>query len=187
MGRGIVAEGGFPQTPQQTDEIDKRYAIWNDIFLDGIDIHERARQRCFYGPVLFVLDLSLLAQDFLSSVWVTKRNPQFWEDGENAADRYFTSIPELQQAYKKTDFDFSIVLRSVGGSLRLKPLLKKIVLDALPHTHLFNQALGALKASARTSGMTNIKIEPRMCVRTCQCQKQYKVMTKSAIEKFVSP
>ncbi len=74
MGRGIVAEGGFPQTPQQTDEIDKRYAIWNDIFLDGIDIHERARQRCFYGPVLFVLDLSLLAQDFLSSVWVTKRN-----------------------------------------------------------------------------------------------------------------
>ena len=187
MGRGVVADRRLSQTAQQTDELDKKYGIWNDVFLDGIDIHERARGRCFYGPVLFVFDVKLLAQDLISTVWVSRKNPQSWTDEQGLSDRYFNSVADLQHDYKKTKFDFSIMLRSVGGVVRLKPFLKEIILDALPYSHLFNQALGALKASARSGGMTNLSINPRRCARTCQCPQQYKNMTKPVLEKFFGP
>jgi len=193
MARGVVADRGLPQTTQQTDVLDKKYGLWCDIFLDGIDIHERARKRCFYGPVLFVLETKLLSQDTLSTVWITKKNPQSWSDGQVIADRYFGSLQELQRDYKKTDFGFSLVLRNIGGVVRLKPFLERIVLDN-PHyadktggVQFFSQAVGALKASARSGGMGNITIEARSCAGTCQCQSQYKSMTRVVLDKFFAP
>jgi hypothetical protein len=55
------------------------------------------------------------------------------------------------------------------------------------YTNFFNQALGALKASARSGGMSSTTIAPRICARTCQCQKQYKEMTRPVLERFVAP
>ncbi len=51
LARGVVEDKGLLQTPQQTDEIDKKFGVWWDIFLDGVDIHNRVSGLCYYGPV----------------------------------------------------------------------------------------------------------------------------------------
>ena len=57
LSRAGVEGRGLRQTPQPSDEIDRKFGILGDIFLDGIDIHERARTKKApneYGPVLFI-------------------------------------------------------------------------------------------------------------------------------------
>lgn len=39
MSRGAVEDLGLDQTPQGSDEADRRYEVWYDIFLDRVDIH----------------------------------------------------------------------------------------------------------------------------------------------------
>lgn len=48
--RGWVDYYRLPQTPQLSDDLDKQFGIWNDVFMDGVDIHRRGRTRNFYGP-----------------------------------------------------------------------------------------------------------------------------------------
>lgn len=57
MARGVVEERGLIQTPQASDESDRKFGIWYDIFVDAFDIHETLLRRNAYSPALFVLDL----------------------------------------------------------------------------------------------------------------------------------
>lgn len=54
---------GLRQTPQSSDATDKKYGIWDAVFLDHVDIHYRGGRKKGpnqYGPVLFVLSLDVL-------------------------------------------------------------------------------------------------------------------------------
>ncbi len=65
LSRGYVQKYGLEQTPQGSDDIDKKYGIWDAVFLDQVDIHFRGGRRKGpnqYGPVLFVLDLDVNVQ-----------------------------------------------------------------------------------------------------------------------------
>lgn len=44
ISRGTVERLGVTQTPQSSDDLDKRYGIWFDVFADSVDIHNRARR-----------------------------------------------------------------------------------------------------------------------------------------------
>jgi hypothetical protein len=71
--RALVEAQGLPQTPQYSDGKDKEYKIWDGILVDHVDIHNRARKRNQYGPVLFLLDLEwLLGLPDSTCVRVTK-------------------------------------------------------------------------------------------------------------------
>jgi hypothetical protein len=54
LSRGAVEARGLQQTPQRSDGDDRRYGVWDDIWLDGVDIHAQARRENVYGPVLFI-------------------------------------------------------------------------------------------------------------------------------------
>jgi hypothetical protein len=129
LSRGTVEDRGLAQTPQRSDDLDKRYAIWNDIFLDSVDIHERAKARNLYGPVLFRFRLDLLLEPEIPTVWITRKNPTEWREGEKPEDRFFTSVTEFANKYSKGDFGSMFMLRHAGGVLRLERHLKDIVLD----------------------------------------------------------
>jgi hypothetical protein len=172
LARGIVHERGLDQTPQRSDNVamDRALGIWYDLFFDSCDIHERSSSVNEYGPVLLCFDLALLEQDWAPMVWVTKDNPIRWNATTSAEARWFTSIDELKPRYSQYAFQQHIVLRNVGGSVRLLPYLKKVVLDN-PRRHrkdfsnadLFSGAFGALKNALRAGDLLGkgIKFQPR--------------------------
>lgn len=162
LSRGTVDEQGLEQTPQKSDDIDKKFGVWYDLFLDSVDIHARAKSRNFYGPVLFRFRLDLLSESWLPSVWITKKNPTQWKDGESLSDRYFTSVTEFDQTYKKGDFGSMFMLRNAGGVLRLMPHLRDIVLDDPGWEYqdvvdVYSQTVGALRASAWQGGLKDVE------------------------------
>lgn len=179
LSRGTVDERDIPQTPQKSDNLDKQYGIWYDIFLDTVDIHARAKKRNLYGPVLFVFDLGILEEDWLSTIWITKKNPTSWKSTDSHLDRYFQSVSEFESGYKKGDFGSMFMLRAAGGILRLNPHLKEIIVDdpnwkdVSVDAHVYSEAVGALRASAWQGGLTNISIKKRVCVSECKCKEEY--------------
>jgi hypothetical protein len=95
--RGYVEHARLVQTPQRSDDLDKKFGIWWDVFTDGVDIHQRRRSRNYYGPVLFSFPLSILLHiPQGAQVLVTKKNPANWTDGEAPNDWHFGSGAELQ-------------------------------------------------------------------------------------------
>lgn len=190
LARGVVEDRGLPQTPQKSDAKDKKYGVWCDVFLDGVDIHERAAWRCEYGPVLFVFDIEVLGT--LTSVWVTKTNPIRWKDGQSQSDRYFASVTELEESYQYGDFGKSIVLRNTAGMLGMKSFLEKILLDNPNRTDRanvdsFSQAMGALRASAQAGPLNRVAIEPRICKAGCGCPSQYVDMKDADLKTLFVP
>ena len=175
------------QTPQCSDDLDKRYAIWHDVFLDSVDIHQRANKRNLYGPVLFRFGLEMLLDEQIRSIWITRKNPTEWREHDKREDRYFTSVDEFSNRYSKGDFGSMFMLRHNGGCLRLSPYLKDIVLDAPSinddDVDLYSHTVGALRSSAWQGGLKDLAIVRRKCSRYCKCSTEYAALLQNAIAK----
>ncbi|MBW8365310.1 MAG: hypothetical protein K0M39_12230 [Rhizobium sp.] len=176
MSRGTVERLGVKQTPQSSDQLDKRYGIWFDAFADTVDIHGRASRANAYGPVMFVLDAAVIEKTYTGRVWVTKLNPTKWANKSDDA-RWFRDKADLDANLVKGRFDQMIVFRHSGGELPFRGFLKKIVLDD-PQQHnangvdLFSMGVGALRLAMSDSGL-DIPIERRACKPNCQCTANY--------------
>lgn len=196
LARGIVSEQQLPQTPQQSDSIDRATGLWFDIFLDAVDIHYRSGGRNFYGPVLFQLDLDLLREAWLPTLWITRKNPQDWSVNDSLTDRYFTSVAELKKGYQLGDFGTMLVLRHVGGVIRLRPYLRSILVDD-PNlewrhsknnaTDVYSMVVGALRASSRESGLVDMPIQRHGCRDSCRCKQQYNKMRDETFAQIFLP
>ncbi|WGO98124.1 hypothetical protein QFX18_19135 [Saccharophagus degradans] len=191
ISRGTLDELGLPQTDQQTDEIDKDHGLWYDIFVDTVNIHHRGKGRNLYGPILFEFNLEILEQDWLPYIWVTKTNPNKWTNDMNYEEKYFKSVGEFEANFQYGNFDKLFVLRSVGGVVRLAPYLNRIIVDRcereLYGVKAYDQAVGAIKASAIAGGLEHVEIAPHGCQQNCKCESQYTTMNGSVFEKFYKP
>ena len=112
ISREKTNEKDLPQTPQQSDETDKKWGIFDDIFFDSVDIHKRVKNVNHYGPVTFVYSLDVLDELKENDICVTKKNPQYWKDGEKTKDRYFSDIEELASGFVKGNFGQHITIKS---------------------------------------------------------------------------
>jgi hypothetical protein len=178
LSRGTVKRSGLYQTVQRSDETDLKKGIWFDVFADSVDIHHRARRANVYGPVLFVLDVGVIARANTGNVWVTKLNPSKWY-GKNHEERWFTSARDLETNFKKGCFDHMIVFRHCGGELPIRSHLKKIILDdpnleteSLSKIDYYSMAFGALRLSM-TDGGIKAPIAKRKCPQRCTCGGEY--------------
>jgi len=175
LSRGSVARKRLYQTPQKSDDDDKAFGLWFDVFTDSVDIHKRASQANFYGPVLFVIRLADLG--YTGRIWVTKLNPIKWE-GKPRHDKWFSSVQELQNEFSAGRFDEMVVFRHCGGELPIKKCLAKIILDdprletSKRRIDYFSMAYGALKL-AMTEGKIDVPIEKRRCSGGCKCERYY--------------
>lgn len=181
LSRGAVQKRHLAQTSQSTDSSDKKFRIWNDVFLDTVDIHARAGKRNFYGPILFLIDVQVLGTS-VKSVWITKKNPANWVTREKKSERFYSSVEEFRASYNVGDFGAMIMLRDVDGTLPLKGVLRKIVIDE-PGTQFdikgktieaSNYAIKVLRTAAKESGLKGIRIEHRNCSEWCGCHDQYR-------------
>lgn len=182
LSRGVVANEGLYQTPQDSDETDKAYGVWFDIFVDSADNHHRAKRSNVYGPVLFVLDPELMSQECSGNVWVTKLNPTKWAGLEHS-DKWFSTARELSRDFVFGRFDQMIVFRHCGGRIPLSPYLKEIILDdprrkTLGGIDYYSMAYGALTL-AKSQGGIDVKITRRVCPTECKCFNQYRTSAKT--------
>jgi len=179
--RGFVEDNGLKQTPQSSDEKDKRYGIWHRVFVDNVDIHERAgpvRGPNEYGPVLFVLDRDVLLElPTDSEVAVTKQNPCYWYDNQPDSERWFESVGELAAGLEKGEFAQMLVIKTPTGKLDFPNGKARIILDD-PQRQLsfaenaYTHAEGQLKKAAIAGGV-EVSIARRVCSNACTCVQKY--------------
>jgi hypothetical protein len=177
LSRGAIEALKLRQTPQSSDRIDKRYNIWNDVFVDTVDIHDRGRMANHYGPVMFVLDTEKLLNEVTTGVvGLTQFNPTKWRN-KKLGQRWFADLDDAEDEFDVTDFDHMVVFRHFGGHLPLKHSLKRIVVDAPVDVDglgidLFSYSLGSLK-HAMYLGPKTCTVVRRECRPGCSCHDTY--------------
>lgn len=182
VSRGLVEDHGLKQTPQpSSDEIDKKYGIWHSVFLDHVNIHERAGKSKgpnYYGPVLFVLDLKiLLSLPENTEVLVTKVNPVHWYDGQPDGDRWFQSPEELAKDIHFGEFHKMLVIQTPSEKVDFPDRLARIFLDdpqrQMPSgENAYTHAEKRLNAAAANGGV-KASIERHRCRTDCKCAERY--------------
>lgn len=177
LSRGTIEALKLRQTSQYTDRLDKHYNIWNDVFVDTVDIHHRGRMANDYGPVMFVLDTEKLMNELSTGViGFTRSNPSKW-GSVRASRRWFADLDVVEEEFDINDFDHMVVFRHCGGHVSLKNSLKRIVVDAPEDVEgmgvdLFSYALGSLK-HAMYLGPKTCTVERRECRAGCGCKATY--------------
>lgn len=175
LSRGAVEYRGYPQTPQTSDEIDKRYNIWDDIFLDNNDLHQKFNRQNHYGPVLFKFSVDVLTYENLPDIWVTYDNPTRWFDTQTDSDRYFSSIEELDRDYQPQTHEQMITLRHTTDPLPFFPYLEEIILDDPRISNFFEEAKSLLSEAMLNSSYnySEVPIKTRQHTRHCYCTNNY--------------
>jgi hypothetical protein len=181
LSRYFVENHNLSQTPQDSDYIDKRYGIWDRIFIDHVDIHYRAGPRKGpnqYGPVLFVFDLNLLLElPTGSEVGVTKMNPVNWVDNQSYNERWFESVDELRGNISFGDFTKMLVIQAPAEKIAFPNNQAEIFLDD-PRRRVSSGedayvcAENRLRTAAR-SGNIAVSIVRHECHRACSCIEKY--------------
>jgi hypothetical protein len=185
--RGFVEEHSLKQTPQLSDENDKKYGIWKDIFLDHVDIHDRSARKNQYGSVLFIFDLHvLLGLPTGTRIRVTKTNPLYWGDGDSYNDRWFRSTNELAKRISFGDFNKMLVIRTPSEKFDFQNRKARIILDdPKRETSSGENAYSFAKkrlTTAVASGRIETRIRRRNCQSGCACIKEYVDYTTRQIE-----
>ena len=98
LSRGDVEDKKLNQTIQSSDDDDKLFDVWNDVFIDTHDLHSHFPRQNLYGPVLFKFNIDFLLIDDID-IWITKDNPIYWNKSLSDKDKYFQSIDELKELW----------------------------------------------------------------------------------------
>lgn len=188
ISRGTVEDRGLYQTRQVTDDSDKEFDIYYDIFFDSVDIHERAHNLNDYGPVTFVYSLDLLDSLPSNSIKITKINPIRWNSSMLEEEKYFTKLDELECNYIRGNFGQHLTIVQQHRPLPFT-YLEKIILDNpnftdSRNTMLFNNAknyLSILIKDICIATHLNINFTIRECASYCNCHSKYNSFGDGAI------
>lgn len=177
LSRGEVERRNIFQTPQSSDDDDRRFDVWNDIFLDSEDLHKKFRRQNKYGPVLFRFKIDFLLEGDLD-LWITKRNPIYWREGQSSNDRYFQDTSELMKAWDEPGSQQRMFTIRNPRVPVLFPHLDEITFDYFDGNIYGEKGLHAgtiTKHSlfAATEGLESLRnlVKTRECAPTCYCDK----------------
>lgn len=132
LSRFQVEMDGLSQSFQRSDAKDKRYDVWDHIYLDGTDHHKKYFQPNFYGPVLFIFSLEILASPSFQNVFILRTNPHFWTDKTTEEEKFYKNIDEVNSNYltnKGNDSQIMFTFRHSAYELKLNKFLIGIGID----------------------------------------------------------
>lgn len=147
LSRGLCEEMGLPQTPQKTDDTDKRDGIFFDIFFDASEI------QCItgfsaYGPILFQYSIDVLDIIDEDHIRVTRCNPEKWQASTSFEERYFTDRNSFYLEYNSRDFGQHITLINQHSPLSFDYLERIVISDPQrDDNHLYEQAFLAIESA----------------------------------------
>lgn len=173
LSRKTVEDHNLTQTAQNSDDIDKKFKIYNDIFFDSVDIHKRARDVNNYGAITFVYSIDVLDELENYNICITKANPSNWDKDITYEERYFSDFDSLLLYFHKGDFGMHITVRNISEALSFQQL-KKIIIDypGKCMEKYFSPAYDAIRDSLEKNDVY-VPIEIRVCPPECKCHKKY--------------
>lgn len=165
LSRGYVESNNLNQTPQSSDNEDKKYDVWNDVFLDGKDFSTYFNKPNHYGPVLFVMKLDLLNSPSFSKVLVTKSNPWYWKDHYQNNDRYYSSIQEIEKYYlsgsKNMHAMIMFTFRDTNNEMKLNKFCERIILDRSQNENFNQESESSIRNALKENSLGHINLEIR--------------------------
>jgi hypothetical protein len=175
LSRGAVQTNGLNQSPQSSDELDKIFNVWNDVFLDTVDLHGYFPRQNYYGPVLFKLSVDLVTNpDF--EIWVTKDNPINWTASMTDAEKYFISVEELRNTWDNYQRQKKMVtIRNNSIPILFNYIYEVLVDDPrvkVGEVVMFNEAVKGLKEALTINEPLKNKFKIREC-NSCFCTANY--------------
>jgi len=184
LSRQKVLELGLCQTAQASDDVDPLVGVWNDVFVDSVDIHGRGGLRNKYGPVLLEFDVKILTEACNGLLWVTKSNPWYWR-GKPDHLRWFQSEEEIDSDFGHDEFQHMFVFRDCAGELAFNDCLTRIVVDSpnitIDDTAVANAAINLLETALQDAGI-DVPIERRQCRGGCKCELAYQQESEDEIK-----
>lgn len=194
LSRGHCESNNLKQTPQKSDNEDKFFDVWDDVFLDGFDLHEKYSRYNEYGPVLFVFKLAMLNNPGFN-LHITKTNPWYWKTETPLNERYYDNIEEIEANYltnKKIDARIMFTIKKPMRLIKLKKYLEKIIIDTpsgnFIHNnqkiHIGSNAYDKILASLKENSLSHIPLEKRhngKLLLGCWCLYRYKITTKEKL------
>ncbi len=181
LSRGSIESRGLIQTPQSSDEIDKQFGVWNDIFLDIFDLHGYFPRQNLYGPVCFVINNRFLLDNYLPNICITKNNPIYWDKTMQENDRYYCCVKEYVDEFQQNKMERCIqqkmfTIHNTNKKVPFKKYLVKIFLDnpkvKVNDINLYQEAKEKLIISLEKSGFNKNILETRVC-SNCYCHQNY--------------
>jgi hypothetical protein len=132
LSREKVDQLGLDQTPQSSDDKDKRFGINDFLFFDGLDLSDYFKRPNEYGPVLFKFSLNILLREDIPTVRIARVNPIYW-DRTSEDQRHYKSVDDFDKHFKSGDryLDGSscIMITTTNGILPFLDGLLEIVID----------------------------------------------------------
>ena len=171
LSRGYVEKKGLFQTTQNSDEIDKKYDVWDDIFIDTVDLHGHFPRQNLYGPVLFKFTTDFLLEDNIE-IWITKNNPVYWNENTTSEEKYFQGIDEIIERWDEFDRQRKMVTIRKPAKPMLFESLEAIILDD-PKINIYNEIIPFCEAKDVLHNLTNNKPELRKLMVQRECSRCY--------------
>ena len=188
--RGNIERLRLPQTEQDSDYADKQYNVWNDIFLDTVDLHGYrygglwSRENA-YGPILFELNTELLLDKDLDNIWITTENPQYWE--EKNPSNYFFTVEDYIANYNKNRQKKMITIRGIEKIISLQQYLSCIYIDdpklSYKNINLYDFCYDKILAAIQQANLTT-RICKHHCSPPCYCRTNYFDIPNWKLEKL---
>ncbi|CRL59012.1 hypothetical protein [Proteus penneri] len=176
LARGDVERENLIQTIQVSDDDDKLFDVWDDVFIDIVDLHGFFPRQNLYGPILFKFNIDLLLDDNLN-IYVTKNNPIYWNLQLSEEEKYFQDADELEKNWDNYPLQQKMFTIRKPGNPVLFDYLEEIIVDdpqviIYENINLYQEALNALKKTTEHIPELQKKIKTRVC-SNCYCQSNY--------------
>lgn len=196
LSRGAMSAQKLPMTPQSSDDIDKQFDVWNDIFFDLVDLHGYFPRQNLYGPVCFKLSNEFLLDKNLPNICITKDNPIYWTNNMSEEEKYYSSISEYITDFEKSMKNHTIqskmfTIHNTKKHIPFKKYLVAITLDnpavKVNGVALFPLAKEAINSSLSESGFNIDILKMRIC-NNCFCKANYfNQVSVDELEKLFKP
>lgn len=181
LSRGELMARGLPMTEQSSDDVDKQFDVWNDIFFDIVDLHGYFPRQNLYGPVCFKISNKFLLDKELPNICITKDNPIYWNLNMVDEEKYYLTVDEYASEFDKSMENHTIqakmfTIHNTAKRIPFKKYLVEVILDnptvEIDGVELFSIAKEALVSALGEAGFDTNILKVRTC-SNCFCKNNY--------------
>lgn len=199
LSRHYVEENRLYQTFQKSDIEDKKFDVWDYVFVDGEDLHKRYNRANKYGPILFRLNLDMLTSPSIQFIQVTKSNPMYWSEKTTTDQKFYSSLDDFNKDYltgRKLDSQIMFLIKSPNKEIKLNKFLHSIGVD-IPKLivnlksggkmNVGDYAFESISKCLKNNGLGHIKVLKRHSEKFtfCACHRNYTYLQAFDQKEFI--